>query len=142
MGLPARSAALLMSVVAVLWAGNPPADTEPRYDSATVVNIRMVVAEVREVPKGSPLAGIHLLARPESARVDSEPWDVYIGPVDFLRELDLAFHPRDKVDVAGSKSKVGSTTVILTKEIRQNGSTLYIRDEKGEPLWKTPLKGA
>jgi hypothetical protein len=32
--------------------------------------------------------------------------------------------------------KVGGATVILTREIRRGGSALYLRDEKGEPVWK------
>ncbi len=137
MGFSTRLTLLAVPAVAMLWG----ATSEPRYDPATVVTIRMVVAEVREVPKGNPLAGIHLMARPESARNDSEPFDIYLAPADFMKGLDLTFHPHDRLDVVGSKLKQGNSTLILAREIRENGSVLYIRDEKGEPVW-TALGGS
>jgi len=131
MGFSTRCLLFAVPAMALLWGA-----AEPRYDTATVVSVRMLVAEIRETPKGSPLAGIHLMARPESARTDSEPWDVYLGPTEFLKDMDLVFHPHDRLDVFGSKVKVGGATVILTREIRRGGSALYLRDEKGEPVWK------
>ena len=40
------------------------------------------VAEVREVPQGSPLSGVHLVAKTESETIE-----VYLGPANFLEEL-------------------------------------------------------
>jgi hypothetical protein len=131
MGFPTRCLLFAVPAMVLLWGA-----AEPRYDTATVVTVRMLVAEIRETPKGSPLAGIHLMARPESARADSEPWDVYLGPTDFMKDMDLVFQPHDRLDVVGSKIKVGAATVILAREIRRSGSALYLRDEKGEPVWK------
>ena len=137
----ARCMLLAAAVLAILQAAGQPAGTEPRYDPATVVTVRMIVAEVRDVAKGQPLPGIHLMARPESAKVDSEPWDVYIGPAAFLKSIDLAFHARDKMDVVGSKIKTPSGMLILARQIRQSGTELNIRDDRGEPLWKALLEG-
>ncbi len=131
MGFPTRCLLFCVPAMVLLWGA-----AEPRYDTSTVVTVRMLVAEIRETPKGSPLAGIHLMARPESARADSEPWDVYLGPTDFMKDMDLVFQPHDRLDVIGSKIKVGAATVILAREIRRSGSALYLRDEKGEPVWK------
>jgi hypothetical protein len=137
MGFPTRCLLFSVPAMVLLWGA-----AEPRYDTATVVTVRMLVAEIRETPKGSPLAGIHLMARPESARADSEPWDVYLGPTEFMKDMDLVFQPHDRLDVIGSKIKVGGATVILTREIRRNESTLYLRDEKGEPVWKVGEGGS
>lgn len=139
MALRSRFAVLALSVPLLAAAGTPQ-EQEPRYEPATVVSTRMVVAEVKDVPKGSPLAGVHLLARPESARADSEPVDVYLAPADFMKQMDLTFHPHDRIDVTGSKVKLGAAPVILAREVRRDTSTIYIRDEKGEPVWKLLLK--
>ena len=119
---------------------SPPAQ-EPRYDPATVVDVRIVVVEVREVAAGNPLAGVHLTARSESPHGNSEAMDVYVGPVEFVKQMDLAFSAGDKMEIVGSKVKVGGGTVILTRELQRNDSTLYLRDSKGEPIWKSQLKG-
>ena len=140
MALRSRFVVLGLSVRLLAGAAAAPQDPEPRYDPATVVSIRMVVAEVKEVPKGDPLGGVHLLARPESARAGSEPVDVYLAPADFMKQVDITFQPRDRIDVTGSKVKAGGAPVILAREVRRNTSTLYIRDEKGEPVWKLLLK--
>ena len=58
-------------------------------------------------------------------------------PTQFLKEMDLTFQVRDRWDVVGSKIKQGNSVLILSKEIRRNGSTLYIREDNGEPMWKS-----
>lgn len=141
-----RCAFLALPALAVALAAggskSPEPEQEPRYDPATVVDVRIIVVEVREVALGNPLAGVHLMARLESAHGSAEPTDVYIGPTEFLKQMDLAFSARDKMEIVGSKVKVGGATVILTRELQRNDSTLYLRDSKGEPIWKSQLKGS
>lgn len=144
MGFRTRCAMLALPALAAALAagGRSPAEPqqEPRYDGASVVDLDMVVAEVREVAKGNPLAGVHLMARPETARNESEPVDVYIAPAAFLKMMEFAFHPHDRLEVKGSKVKMGAASVILASEVRRGDSTLYIRDHGGEPVWKALLK--
>jgi len=144
MGFRTRCTILAVPALAVALAagGNKPSEQqqEPRYDGATVVDQNFVVVEVREVPKGSPLAGIHVMARPESSHSDSDAVDVYVCPVAFLKFMEFTFRQRDRIEVTGSKVKFGNTTVILSREVRRDDSTLYIRDRNGEPLWKAVLK--
>lgn len=126
--------------VPVLAAAISAAGQEPRYDPATVTTMRAIVAEVRVAGKDSSLPGVHLMVRHESARPDAETLDVYIGPEGFLKEMEFDFHARDRVDLTGSKVKVGNTTFLLAREVRREDSTLYIRDAKGEPAWKASPK--
>ena len=144
MGFRTRCTILALPALAAALAagGSPPSEPqqEPRYDGASVVDIDMIVAEVREVAKGNPLPGVHLMARPESARADSEPVDVYVAPVAFLKMMEFTFHARDRLEVKGSKVKMGNVFVILSSEVRRGDSTLYVRDRNGEPVWKALLK--
>lgn len=143
MGFLARCAILALPALAALAAdGRPPAEPqqEPRYDGASVVDVDMVVVEVREIAKGNPLAGVHLMARPETARSESEPVDVYIAPAAFLKMMEFTFHAHDRLEVKGSKVKMGAVPVILASEVRRGESTVYIRDHNGEPVWKALLK--
>jgi hypothetical protein len=111
---------------------------DPRYDTATVVDLRVVLAETREVPAAGPLAGVHLMVRPENARGNSELQDVYLGPAAFVNEFNFPLRPRDRLEVVGSKVKAGSASVVLAREVRHDSYTLYLRDRAGEPMWRLP----
>lgn len=145
MELRARYRWLTVPVLCVAFAGAAKAGdvpAEPHYDTATVVSLDMVVTEVREVTKGQPMAGIHLLARLESSKADSETTDVWVGPVDFVKMFEITFHKDDHLSITGSKSKFAGAQVILAREVRRSDTTLYIRDAKGDPVWKYLLKSA
>jgi len=105
---------------------------EPRYDSATEVTILATVTEVREVPRGNPLSGIHL-----SVKTETQAFDAYLGPADFLKQFEITFAKGDEVRVTGSKVKIGSGPhVILVREVRKDQATLACRRAKGEPNWQ------
>ncbi|MGA3016163.1 MAG: hypothetical protein ABSF62_03520 [Bryobacteraceae bacterium] len=112
------------------------AEPEPRYDSATTVDMMTVVAEMREVPRGSPLSGSHLIVRPESAKENSETIDVYLGPANYLKDFDVTFAKGDRVQVIGSKVKYGGASVVLARQVRRDSTTIYLRDEHGIPYWR------
>ena len=112
------------------------AEPEPRYDSATTVDMMAVVAELREVPRGSPLSGSHLMVRPESAKENSETIDVYLGPATYLKDFEVAFAKGDRLQVIGSKVKYGGASVVLARQVRRDSTTLYLRDEHGIPYWR------
>ena len=71
---------------------------EPRYDPATEVSVLATVTEVREVPRGNPLSGIHL-----SVKTETQAFDAYLGPTDFLKQFEITFAKGDEVRVTGSK---------------------------------------
>jgi hypothetical protein len=112
------------------------AEPEPRYDAATTVDTMTVVAEVREVPRGNPLNGTHLIVRLESAKENSETIDVYLGPAAYLKDFEVTFAKGDRVQVVGSKVKYGGAPVILARQVRRDATTLYLRDEHGTPYWR------
>jgi len=111
-------------------------DPEPRYDSTTSVDIMTIVAEQREVARGNPLSGIHLIVRLESAKEDSETIDVFLGPTSYIKDFDVAFAKGDRVQVIGSKVKFGGSSVILARQVRRDSTTIYLRDEHGVPYWR------
>jgi DNA/RNA endonuclease YhcR with UshA esterase domain len=117
-----------------------PAEPEPRYDAGATVDTMMVVMDIREVPRNSPLSGTHLTVRPESAKAGTDTMDVYLGPADFLKELDCNFAKGDRIEVKGSKVKYSGSPMVLAREIRRNSSTVYLRDDHGAPYWKAAGK--
>jgi hypothetical protein len=139
-----RCALLAVPALAMSLAADKSADVpaEPRYDPTTVVNIAVVVVESREVAKGNPLAGTHLTVKPDSGKSDAEPLDVYLAPSDFIKQFNLVFRAGDRIEITGSKGKLGAAPVILAREVRRSDTTLYIRDQKGDPIWKYLMPGS
>ena len=109
---------------------------EPRYDTTSTIDLIMVVAEAKDVPDGNPLAGAHLIMRPESAKSNSETTDVYLAPNDYMKDFNCHFVKGDRLQVKGSKVKYNGNTVVLAREVRMESTTVYLRDDRGVPYWK------
>lgn len=108
---------------------------EPRYDPATEVSTLAIVTDIREVPRGNPMSGVHLSVKPESQ--ESQVIDVYLGPADFIKQFEIHFAKGDEVRVTGSKVKTANGShVILVREVRKDLETLSCRRAKGEPNWE------
>ena len=119
-----------------LSASSEQKDTaEPRYDTATNIDVMMVVVDVKDIAAGNPLNGRHLIVRPESAKGNSETTDVYLAPDDYLKDFDCHFAKGDKIQVKGSKVKFNGAPAVLAREVRLESTTLYLRDEHGVPYW-------
>lgn len=103
---------------------------EPRYDTATVIDVLATVEETREV-KAGPLQGRHL-----TVKTEKETLDVYLGPTDFVKMFDVNFAKSDQVQVIGSKVKVDGADVVLAREVRKGEVSLLLRDANGQPNWK------
>ena len=129
-------APLLMALAAPSDQKETAAADEPRYDTATTIDIMVVVADVKAVADGNPLNGAHLIVRPESARANSDTTDVYLAPDEYLKDMGCHFAKGDRIQVKGSKIKFNGGPAVLAREVRINSTTLYLRDERGVPYWK------
>ncbi|HUJ24231.1 MAG TPA: hypothetical protein VLX58_21995 [Bryobacteraceae bacterium] len=105
-------------------------EPDPPYNTGAVVDVSATVIETREVPRTSPLSGVHL-----SVKAEGEVTDVYLGPADFLKLFEITFTKGDELRIIGSKVKFGGGHVVLAREVRKDESTLYLRDQKGVPHW-------
>jgi hypothetical protein len=105
-------------------------EVEPQYDPATVVHVTGTVIRIYEVPANQPLGGLHLLIGTDTAEIDT-----YLGPVDFLKEFEIAFTEGNAVEVVGSRVAFGSGHVVLAREARKGEVCLYLRDNSGHPNW-------
>jgi hypothetical protein len=102
----------------------------PIYDAATVINEMATVVEFREVLKDDALCGVHLVVKTDSATLD-----VFVGPVEFVKQFEFTVIKGDRVQVAGSRVKFRGVDVVLAREVRNQQMTLYLRDRKGVPNW-------
>ena len=128
-------APLLMALAAPSDQKETASAAEPRYDTSTNVDMMVVVAEVKDVPEGNPLAGMHLIVRPESAKANSETTDVYLAPDSFLKDNGCHFDKGDRIQVKGSKVKFNGGPAVLAREVRLESTTVYLRDDHGAPYW-------
>jgi hypothetical protein len=122
------------SAIAADSAKDPKA-AGPGYDTTKVVEIQGKVTAVREVPKGSPLDGLHL-----TLQAGLETLDVYVGPVEFVKVFEVTFKPGDQIHVIGAKVDFEGSKVVLAREVAIGTVTILCRDKDGEPLWKYFLK--
>lgn len=121
---------LMTMLVPRAASGGQPGPAEPRYDPATTVEFYAVVLEIRDVPRGGAMHGIHLMVD-----TGKETIDVYLGPAEFMKLFDFVFAKGDRIDVTGSKVKFGGATVVLAREVRRQSQTVYLRDASGNPNW-------
>ena len=129
-------AAVLGLAFAPLFGGsNGEKKTGPVYDTTTVMEVIGTVAEVKEVPAGNAMEGIHL-----TVKVKGEALDIYVGPAEFVKMFDVKFKKDDDVQVVGSKAKFEGADVLLSQEVRVGHTALVVREKDGTPYWKYFLK--
>ena len=122
---------LLSAAAPVVTAGQATkTEQEPAYNPASIINVMATVTDIREAPKTDPLSGVHLMVK-----TDKETLDSHLGPVDFVKDCGVAFKKGDRIQVIGSRVKSGDGFVLLVREVRKDNSTLYLRDQKGNPNW-------
>jgi hypothetical protein len=129
---------LVASAIALsmtLLAADKAAPIEPGYDTATVIDLKATIADVREVSKDQPLAGVHVILQQESQTLD-----IYVGPSEFVKIFDVVFAKGDEIRVIGSKVSFDGSTVVLAREVSLGTVTLVCRDKDGSPLWKYFIK--
>jgi hypothetical protein len=126
---------LLLLVLAALLvpraaSGGQVTPADPKYDPASSVEFSAVVVELRDVARGNAMHGLHLIV--ENGR---ETIDVYLAPLEFMKQFDLTFAKGDRVQVLGSRVRPSATALVLAREVRRQNQTVYLRDAVGTPNW-------
>jgi hypothetical protein len=67
---------------------------------------------------------------------DEQSITVDLGPPWFLNQQCFSIKKGDNLEVTGSKIVIDHQTVLLAAEVKKDGQTLRLRDEKGAPLWQ------
>ena len=61
---------------------------------------------------------------------------INLGPPWYVSKQGFALSKRDTLEVTGSQVTKDDKTVLLAAEVKKNGQTLKVRDEKGAPLYR------
>ena len=105
------------------------------------VDLYVMVSDVREVPAGKPMPGLHL-----DAKVNGRMMDIYVAPMNFIAKYEVKVAPGDEVHIGGTQLNSGKAEVVLAREITTGVSdkktglfwetlTTYLRNDAG-PLWE------
>lgn len=123
-------------------AGHPQADQyadwdpDSSYDVNNVQSINGTIKKIgsysRNTEKGAPI-GLKLTIRTD----DDQTKIVYAGPqMTYQQQMKVKLEKGDKVAIRGSRATIDQKNVILASEIKKDGQTYIIRDDKGKSLWK------
>lgn len=108
----------------------------PKYDATKQVKIKGVIEDVKDTP--GELSGTHLTVKTDTGSVM-----VYVGPAEFLKDIDTSFKKGDQIEVIGAKNTTADGEEVLAKEITVGSNTTTLRDDSGVPVWtgwKAPKK--
>jgi len=106
------------------------------YNPATEVRETGTVESVREVSGYRGWPGTHILLK-----TDKEDLDVHLGPTAFMSQSGFTFAKGDRIEVLGSRVRVGTMDALLAREVQKDGKTLVLRDASGIPKWSRGRKG-
>ena len=106
------------------------------YNPATEVRETGTVESVREVSGYRGWPGTHILLK-----TDKEDLDVHLGPTAFMSQSGFTFAKGDRIEVLGSRVRVGATDALLAREVQKDGKTLVLRDANGIPKWSLARRG-
>jgi len=102
---------------------------QQRYNAADETTLKGTVDDVQHVPHGAG-TGMHLIVKNATGTTT-----VALGPQRFVDQNKFTFAKGDQVEVTGSKSGSGKTSMMIAREVKKGGQTLTLRDNKGVPKW-------
>jgi hypothetical protein len=100
------------------------------YDPSTETTVKGTVEKVMEVTGKRGWNGTHL-----TFRTNDQTYDVHVGPSDYVSKNGFELSAGDRVEVTGSKIKLGGVDTIVAREIKRDGKVLTLRDSQGVPKW-------
>ena len=121
------SVAVLALASSLGWAQTA-SKAGPKYDVASEVKVKGVIEDIRDVP--GTMQGTQLLVK-----TDTKTVQVYVGPGDFLKEIEVSFNKGDQINVVGAQAPNSAEEIILAREITVGSNTFTLRDDKGIPVW-------
>jgi hypothetical protein len=74
--------------------------------------------------------GVHI-----QLKTEKETISVHLGPSWFIENQDMVIHPKDKVEIKGSRVIFDGKPAIIASEVKKNDHVLKLRDENGVPVW-------
>src|SRR3989304_2481901 len=101
------------------------------YDPKTVGDHSGEVISVDMItPMKGMSQGVHL-----TLKTYKEIISVHLGPWWYIENRDSRIEPKDKIEVAGSRSTYQGNPAIIAANVKKGDEVLKLRDENGLPVW-------
>ena len=117
----------------------------PAYDITTETTLTGIIQDLKA--GGGRAGGTGPLAVPDQMlgihdrlfmlETDKETVEVRLAPTAFLAEKNVDISNGDRVEVIGSRVRIGKSEALLARELRKDGTLWTLRDVNGTPLWAT-----
>jgi hypothetical protein len=106
-------------------------ESAPRYDPTTETTVSGTVQhlEATGIARWGS-GGTHLILNTGTAKLA-----VRLGPRRFLAQQGVRLADGDRIEVTGSKVRIGDEEAILARVVKARGWTLMLRDKRGKPQW-------
>ena len=104
-------------------------------------SVETVTGKVEDVNRNSPVEGMPQPMEFTLKTPANEILKVHVGPAAYLQGQNFDIRANDQVEVKGSKVMTDGKQCIIASEIKKDGRTLKLRDERGNPAWTTDRDG-
>jgi hypothetical protein len=123
------------------------------YNPADETTVKGTVAEVKTVTGRHGWNGTHLTLKVknnatnvqenvekgkvvgEKTLKEGSTFEVHLGPAAFLKDKGFSFAKGDQIEVTGAATILGSSKVLIAREVKKGSETLVLRDTQGIPKW-------
>jgi sporulation protein YlmC with PRC-barrel domain len=103
-----------------------------RFDASSIETIHGIVQSVGTFrPASHAVSGLLLTVRD----TDGSLVTVQGGPRPYITRMEFSINPGSDVVVTGSRVQIGAREVLIATQIGTSGSTLKLRDSRGNPMW-------
>ena len=134
-----KTVVIALMMLAVVGAASVPKGKAnvPRYDPSTEVTVEGTVQDLEQQGIARwGTGGTHLVLN-----TGSEKLAVRLGPRRFLAQQGFHIAEGDRLEVTGSRVKIGDEEAILAREVKCRDRVLTLRDKKGKPQWSAAVRG-
>ncbi len=103
------------------------------YDAQTVTTVKGGVESLGTMPPGRQTKGA---IRGALLKTEEGNITVYLGPDWYLDQQKISLKVGDQLEVTGSKITLGEKPCVIAKDLKVDGKTITLRDDKGVPVWR------
>lgn len=127
----------ICAVLALLVAGSTPAYSRARvhysklYNPNTVEHVKGEVVSLEKTISGNGRTYCQTLTlKTEKGRV----W-VILKPENFTPPTNLSLHPKDQLEITGSRITLPGKTAFIAARVKKGSDTMILRELTGRPAW-------
>lgn len=127
----------ISAILALLVIGSTPAQSGTRihysklYNPNTVEMVKGEVVSLKKTISGNGRTYCQTLTlKTEKGRL----W-VILKPENFTPPTNLSLHPRDQLEITGSRVALPGKTALIAARVKKGSDTMVLRDLSGRPAW-------